>query len=308
MEAIGNFLSGDRNWGILRLLFFGALAFTLFLASIFLHGFWRYLIAPLFAGLLAFLAGMRYLQDVYELDRLWHAFRYLFSSFFSVIYPHISVYGGKKSLHKGDVNVLDIIGGPGFVFVQPGNAVLFEGQIAPVAIYPNGRHFVPRFETIQPIALEDQYGEMEGISAMTRDGFDVRIGRARYRFRLLAEKALRSRENPYPYSEEAIFDMIYNRSVSDQGLGDWSAGVASDIRKVLTGYINRHTLDHLTAPEETGGDPRGASSVPHQWYINFVSAAQNYCGSISEALRSQTSKWINNVSMLGRPNGWGMPA
>jgi hypothetical protein len=51
--------------------------------------------------------------------------------------------------------------------------------------------------------------------------------------------------------------MIYNRTVSEQELGDWSSGVASDIRKALAGYINRHTLDHLTAPEESGGDPRG---------------------------------------------------
>jgi hypothetical protein len=51
--------------------------------------------------------------------------------------------------------------------------------------------------------------------------------------------------------------MVYNRVVSEQGLGDWSSGVAVDIRKVLTNYINRHTLDQLTAPEGTGADPRG---------------------------------------------------
>jgi hypothetical protein len=257
MTVIWNFLSGDRKWGVLRLFFLGAVAFTLFLASFLVQGFWRYLIAPFFAVLLAFMAGVRYLQDIYELEKLWQAFRYLFASFFGIFYPHLSVYGGKKVIKNGDVNMLDVIGGPGFVFVQPGNAVLFEGQDAPAAIYPSGRHFVPRFETIQPIALEDQYGEIEGISAMTRDGFDVKIGRTRFRFRLLADREGRSRENPYPYSEGAIYDMIYNRSVSEQELGDWCSGVASDIRKVLTGYINRNTLDHLTAPEETGGDPRG---------------------------------------------------
>jgi hypothetical protein len=215
------------------------------------------LIAPFFAVLLAFMAGVRYLQDIYELENLWQVFRYLFASFFGVFYPHLSIYNGKKSIKKGDVNILDVIGGPGFVFVQPGNAVLFEGQAAPAAIYPSGRRFVPRFETIQPIALEDQYGELDGISAMTRDGFDVKIGHTRFRFRLLAGRESRSPQNPYPYSERAIYDMIYNRSVSEQELGDWSSGVASDIRKVLIGYINRNTLDHLTAPEETGGDPRG---------------------------------------------------
>lgn len=257
MTVIWNFLSGNRKWGVLRLFFLGAVVFTLFLASFLVQGFWRYLIAPFFAVLLAFMAGVRYLQDIYELEKLWQAFRYLFASFFGIFYPHLSVYGGKKVIKNGDVNMLDVIGGPGFIFVQPGNAVLFEGQDAPAAIYPSGRHFVPRFETIQPIALEDQYGEIEGISAMTRDGFDVKIGRTRFRFRLLADREGRSRKNPYPYSEGAVYDMVYNRSVSEQELGDWCSGVAFDIRKVLTGYINRNTLDHLTAPEETGGDPRG---------------------------------------------------
>jgi hypothetical protein len=257
MAVIGNFLSGDRKWGVLRLFFFGVVVFILFIASFFLHGFWRYLIAPFFAIMLAFMAGVRYLQDIYELEDFWQAFHYLFASFFGVLYPRLSVYGGKKRFKDGDVNSLDVIGGPGFVFVQPGNAVLFEGQDSPTAIYPSGRHFVPRFETIQPIALEDQYGEMEGISAMTRDGFDVKIGRTRFRFRLLVAREARSRQNPYPYSEGAIYDMVYNRTVSEQGLGDWSSGVASDIRRVLTGYINQHTLDHLTAPQETDGDPRG---------------------------------------------------
>jgi len=85
----------------------------------------------------------------------------------------------------------------------------------------------------------------------------VKIGRTRFRFRLLADSGARSRHNPYPYAHDAIYDMVYNRTVSDQGLGEWSIGVASDIRRVLTGYINRHTLDQLTAPEDTGGDPRG---------------------------------------------------
>jgi hypothetical protein len=257
MTVLRKFLSGDLKWGILRMFFLGILAFALFIATFFFHGFWRYLIAPFFASLLAFMAGARYIQDIYELDKYWQAFRYLFASFFGLFYPSVSVYGGKKVFKSGDVILLDVIGGPGFVYVQPGNAVLFEGQNAPSAIHPNGRRFVPRFETIQPIALEDQYGELEGVSAMTRDGFDVKIGRTRFRYRLLAEGDVKSPRNPYPYSEEAVYDMIYNRIVSEQGLGDWCSGVTSDIRKALIGYINRNTLDHLTAPEGTGGNPRG---------------------------------------------------
>lgn len=247
-------MAGDLEWGIIRSFFFGALAFTLLFVAVFVNGFWRYLIVLFSASLLAFIAGVRFIRDIYGLENFWQAFLYLFASFFGISYPRLGVVGGKKATREKDVSLLDVIGGPGFVFVQPGNAVLFEGQSAPRAIYPSGRHFVPRFETIQPIALEDQYGEMEGISAMTRDGFDMKIGYTRYRFRLLVDRDSRSRQNPYPYSEDAIYDMVYNRSVTKKGLGDWSSGVASEICRVITNFINRHTLDYLTAPEETGGD------------------------------------------------------
>jgi hypothetical protein len=250
-------LSGDQNWAMLRLFSLGALAFILLVASVLIQGFWRYLIVPFFAFILAFLAGVRYIQDIYELEGLGHAFRFLFSGFFGVLYPRLSVSGGRKNLKKNDVNLLDAIGGPGFVFVQPGNAVLYEGQSGPLSIYTAGSHFVPRFETLQPIALEDQYGEMESISAMTRDGFDIKVGRTRFRFRLLSDPRTRSAHTPYSYSEDAIYDMLYNRTVAEDGLSDWGSGVAGDVRRVISNYINRHTLDQLTAPRETGGDPRG---------------------------------------------------
>jgi hypothetical protein len=257
MSLIEQFLSGDRNWGKLRFFIFGGTACLLIITAFFINGLWRYLIAPLMAGLLAFMAAARYIRDIYELENFWQAFHYLFSSFFGIAYPHLSIYGGKERIDESGVNLLDAIGGPGFVFVSPGNAVLFEGQSAPTAIYTDGSHFVPRFETIQPIALEDQYGELEGISAMTRDGFDVKIGRTRFRFRLLADREVERWKKPYPYSVDAIYDMIYNRTVSEDGLGDWSSGVAGEIRRVISGYVNRHTLDHLTAPEESGANPRG---------------------------------------------------
>ena len=254
---LDDFLLGDRRWGLLRLFFVGIGVVTLFLASFLVKDGWRDLVAPYSAGLMAFMAGARYLQDIYELDKVKNAFHYLFASFFGIHYPELNIYAGKKGYVEDETNMLDVIGGPGYVNISPGNAVLLEGRDAPVAILTNGRHFVPSFQTIQPIALEDQYGELDGITAMTRDGFDVKIGRTRFRFRLLAGPISRSRLDPYPYSDDAVYDMVYNRTVSEQGLGEWGTGVSTEISKVLTDFINRHTLDQLTAPEESGGDPRG---------------------------------------------------
>ncbi len=102
MTVIGKFLSGDLKWGMLRFLFLGGLAGLLFIAAFFMNGLWRYLIVPLLAGWLAFMAGVLYIRDIYELDNFWQAFRYLFAAFFGISYPHLSVYGGKKRIQEGE--------------------------------------------------------------------------------------------------------------------------------------------------------------------------------------------------------------
>ena len=82
ITIIRKFLSGDLIWGMLRFIFMGGLAGILIIAAFFVNGLWRYLIAPLLAGWLAFMAGVLYLRDIYELDNFWQAFRYLFAAFF----------------------------------------------------------------------------------------------------------------------------------------------------------------------------------------------------------------------------------
>jgi hypothetical protein len=252
-----NILAGNQKWGRLRLVLLGFILLALVTGSLMAKGSLRYLIAPIAACVAAFLAAVLYLRDIYEVDSFGQVAEYLFASCFGFSYPSLNVYGGKKVVKEGIENMLDVIGGPGYVLVQPGNAVLFEGQNAPAEIRPAGRHFVPRYQRIQPIALEEQYGEIEESSAMSRDGFDIHIKHTRFSFRLAADQVVRSRDNPYPYSTEAIKDMIYNRTFSDDEKGSWSAGVESEIRKVLIGYINKNTLDRLTAPTEEGADPRG---------------------------------------------------
>ena len=260
-SLLWNFLAGDRIWGRIRLAAIGGIAFVLLIMMTDIRKL-VYLIAPGAGLLLAFFAGARYLQDIYEIDSFIRVARFLFASFFGFLYPRLRIHGGKKVIKDGEVTILDVIGGPGLVTVEPGNAVLFEGHNAPAEIFPNGHHFVPRFHTVQPIALEDQYGEMDS-SAMSRDGLEVSLHHTRFSFRLAAGGQARTQNNPRPYSTEAIYNMVYNRTVTENGLGDWYSGVSTEIRKVLSNYVNRNTLDHLTAPahqgepEPAGFDPRG---------------------------------------------------
>src|SRR5215211_1242135 len=95
--------------------------------------YFRYLFAPFGAFLLIFMNGAFYVQDIYHLPSLRRAAHYIFSSLFALFYPRVQIEGGRidgqdpdeeTGLHEQ--HLLRAIGGPGFVRIQPGNAVAFR--------------------------------------------------------------------------------------------------------------------------------------------------------------------------------------
>jgi hypothetical protein len=98
------------------------------------------------------------------------------------------------------------------------------------------------------------------MSATTQDGFAVEVRGVRYRYRLLADPASDPAsgrvENPYSFSEEAVLNMAYNRTLSEQGVTPWYYGINFNLDSGVTDYISHHQIDHLTAPNSSGKDPR----------------------------------------------------
>ncbi|MDR3575557.1 MAG: hypothetical protein P4L50_16990 [Anaerolineaceae bacterium] len=223
----------------------------------------RYMIVPLCAVAGVVIAGGFFIRDVYELDSLKQAVQYVISSLFGTNYPHITIDGGEVVIHKDEVNVLDVIGGPGFAVIQPGNAVLFRSLRRPSRAGMTRSYFMAPFEVIGQVAsLEDQHGFKEKLVTMTKDGILVTLCDVHFRFRIMpveenGQLVDRSLENPYPYSEEALSNMAYNISVEAKGLENWHEAVKRMVVGGITEYINAHTIDHLTAPFQNGQDPRG---------------------------------------------------
>lgn len=292
------FLSGDQGWGTLRLLvigFFlaaftimGGLAFEIdsynriieewrtvlpllqivpnpilyIFANFFTLTGLRYVVAPLSALIFSLLAGAHYIQDIYELPDFRYGLRYLMAAFFGISYPSLKIGDGKKMLKAREVNLIDIIGGPGNVRILPGNVVLFERLNGPANVRSAGNHFIPRGEMIKEIcSLDDQYIHTEEVSATTKDGIevvvrDVSIG---YRLRLdprVGDFTDRTPMDPYPFSVQAVRNRTYNRVVSDSGLASWHDSVRSAINGVIADYISRNKIDKLTAPRYQDSDPR----------------------------------------------------
>lgn len=240
----------------------------------------RYLLAPLAAILAVFLLGARYLQDIYELPGYFAAVRYLYASLFDgppylfpisgFLLPSLSISNGKADSESGEINLLDSVGGPGWLYVGAGNAALVESLEAPEAVVGTGMHFVSRHQRVQEIlSLEDQHWLSNPIVATTKDGIEVAVHDFQFGYRICADHRAdsllhRTAAEPYPFSAQAVRDMVYNRSVRGDGvLLPWGLATQFRLDGVLTNFINRNLVDEVIAPISL--DPR---SVMNQQLSN----------------------------------------
>ena len=223
----------------------------------------RYLLIPITAFVIAMLIGAHYVQDIYELPSYKTGLKYLTASLFARGYPFLFISEGKKVIRTGEINTLAEIGGPGYVRISPGNAVLFERLTHPSNVRTEGWHFIPRFETIKEIVdLNDQQGHIEKIPAMSKDGILVSVQDVFFRYRLWGGRRLggptgRSTVHPYPYSIRAVRNYAYNRAMRHDGLTSWNSAIQLIIEGIIQDYIRGNTIDAVTAPPSTAGDPRG---------------------------------------------------
>lgn len=232
-----------------------------FLALTFSWRMLRYVLITILAVSTALMVGASYVRDVYELQHFRPALRYLIASMFSIAYPLLHVADGKKQLKPDEVNTLAEIGGPGYVLIAPGNAVLFERLHHPSNVRAEGFHFITRFESIKEIVdLNDQHWHVDHLHAISKDGLVVNIHDFNLRFRLWGSHRKggitgRNPVVPYPHSVQAVRDLGYNRVMSPDGIPEWGQAVQTAIDGEIQNFIRRNTVDAVTAPQP-GQNPR----------------------------------------------------
>jgi hypothetical protein len=222
----------------------------------------RYLIPPGAAVFWAVLAGSRYVQDIYELPNFKYGLNYIKSAAFAIDYPTLAIEQGKKKIEPKEVNLIDKIGGPGFVNIKPGNAVLFERLDGVSDVGAGKRHFITRHERIKEIvSLEDQHGHIENLVATTKDGIQINVRDIHFRYRLRSGRmtgdyAARTPQDPYPFSVQAVRNMAYNRSIGANGILSWHDAVRQVVDGVITDYISTHKFDDVTTPMDDAKETR----------------------------------------------------
>lgn len=269
IRQIGKFFLDDKPiWGKLRLLAWVLMPLLFLIADIgwgifgrFSNFFQTVIILYLLSLVSAFAASVSYIRDIYgmETDRI--PFRHFITCLFGVFVPKIEV---TNKIHDSDwKEMLEKIGGPAFLNINTGYAVITETLTAPAHIYgPGGRQFVSWQERVQDVIdLHEQEGGPSNLSATSRDGIEVKVENLRFNFRIWdhqwesqGNKASDSL-NPFPYSKDAIHNFIYNRTVQIDKAGrqkpfSWFDVVGGRVKGIVRGYINEHLLDDVIATRE----------------------------------------------------------
>ena len=243
--------------------------------------FFRYLFLPLMAFIGALLLAALYIQQTYRLKAYRYGLGYMLAALFGFGYPHLVISEGKKQIKPGEINLLEVIGGPGFATVFPGNAALVERLDGNSRVIPAGRHFITQLERVyEAVSLEDQHGFIESVNASTKDGIPVVVRDIHYRYRLMTGKEPendreRTPDDPYPFSEEAVRAMAYNPAVRQDGVMPWPEAVRIGIQRVITAYIQSHQIDQLTAP---GYEEEPRVEIANQMISNETKVSLKFFG------------------------------
>ncbi len=195
-----------------------------------------------------------YLDDIFELDDVSVASRFIRQILFVSRYERIFIREGDIAPQSKNSPVYRI-GGPGRAIVQFENAALFERIDGnPQVIGPGRPARLEGFERLRSVIdLRDQEFKDITVRARTKDGIIVRAKDVRavisiHRGAKLVQANGDQGPRKLSYSPKAIQNLVYN-----QGNRPWIEAAKSGITVQLGRFIQQHTLSEFLAtitPEE----------------------------------------------------------
>jgi hypothetical protein len=203
--------------------------------------------------LIGLVAAAYYLADLFELESVWIAWRYLLNALFGWNPPVLTIASSELgSLDQS--NPLLRIGGPGYLNLHLGFAAVFESVEGKPKIYApsrkaDGAHrfFVQGFDRLQEVIdLRDQIRLLDQVQAVTRDGITVFARDAQLVFRAHGGDD-RSLEVPYPYDPQGILRLVYGQHVHKSGASRWTDALPSLARRELRTFVAGRGIDDFLA-------------------------------------------------------------
>jgi hypothetical protein len=211
----------------------------------------KFFFLPVLAFGMALWAGASFVQDVYDLDSVWHGIKHILASitgFFGFI---VIVDEGEVKLERGKTNPLQTVGGPGLVIIRPGNVVQFRQLRELTNTTTALNYYLSDFERIElPVSLEDQVGHVKAAKFETLDGIRVCFKDIRYSYRILPAKNdfKRTPSQPYSYSKRALEFYLFDRSADDKEYRSWKRNISFALDGPIRDLVSTNSIDFLMAP------------------------------------------------------------
>jgi len=211
----------------------------------------RFYIFPIGCLVILILLAARYIQDIYAIKSYQVCVDYVTMTLFGSAYPLLRIKKGKKILKEGEENTVDIIGGPGYIYIDPSSAVLIEGMTTPARVETQGQFLLTRYEKLGEIVdLTDQHGTVDRRTAISKDGITVTVQNIQFRYRIhgayrRAGITGRNPNNPYPFSVRSIRRIAYARQANRDSLSNWTGSVSGKIDGEILRFIRQNPLDEV---------------------------------------------------------------
>jgi len=222
-------------------------------------------LAPFF---IALQSAALYLADIFELEHVSVARGFIWS---------VTLTGSEETIRvsQGDISEEDrlsptfLIGGPGKVIVDLDSVALFEKPdgtpriIGPTVKEPRARATLEGFERFRHaidtrdhyVDLRDQDSQSQSVKSRSLDGLPVTATDVRLMFSVYRGEIKPSTENPYPFSREAIKQIIYQATsrVTPELISpstyefSWINRMTGLIRRELGTFMSQHKLTEYLA-------------------------------------------------------------
>ena len=217
-------------------------------------------LAPFF---IALQSASLYLADIFELEHVRVARGFVWS---------VALSGSEETIRvsQGGISEEDkhspayLIGGPGKVIVDLDSVALFEQPdgtpriIGPTTKEPRARATLMGFERFRQaidtrdhsVDLRDQDAKSQSVRSRSLDGIPITATDVRLMFSVYRGGVKPSTENPYPFSKEAIEQIIYQATsrVTPEKANpstyefSWINRMTGLIRGELGAFMNKHKL------------------------------------------------------------------
>ncbi|HLA97521.1 MAG TPA: hypothetical protein VJL34_03635 [Anaerolineales bacterium] len=216
--------------------------------ALFAPGVLRHVLVAAMAFWITYRVAATYLEDIYELDDIRTAERFILQAAFASQYNVIQIRVGDV-IQEHKRSPIFRIGGPGLVQVHYDSVTLFESVAGTPRVIGPTTNGVANVETLsgferlrQSLKLYDHIEEKFPIEGRTRDGLRIRLKDVNIVYSIYRDGREPTMSHPYPFDPQAVLNLVYN-----QGPNPLEPAMRSVIRREFVSFISKHTMNEFLA-------------------------------------------------------------